>query len=368
MRARVLSLGIGALCLAAGLLVAPERAVSAPAVVQSGKSCDSLGQTTMETNGAGIAACLYLSPQAVFDKCTPAKPCVWKSQTSPTVNDMGNFGIGTVVPGSDVWMAGGLTLNGAGDTQFTVQRNGVSGFALNVLGGGKWYMYDKVGGTWNTSFASDKGNIYMPNELQVGSIGVGGFAANAGFPPGWAAPGRIHAGDIYSEWTVGAGQGGSLDAYLNSVGTVFGKQFCLGTTANCITVWPSGGAGCPEGQVLLGTTCTTVPSCAAGTVLTFSGAGFSCVSITPVAGVVCPAGQVLLGTTCTAVPSCAANQVLKFSGAAFSCVAGGDCPAGQVKLGNTCMPIPDCPNALTYSPYWGFGCYVFDGGASGGAN
>jgi hypothetical protein len=77
----------------------------------------------------------------------------------------GNVGIGTASPGSDADMTGGLTINGAGSTQLTVQNTGVSGFKLNVSPG-QWIMYDKTGGNWNASLSSANGSIGM-NGLNI---------------------------------------------------------------------------------------------------------------------------------------------------------------------------------------------------------
>jgi cell division protein FtsB len=72
-----------------------------------------------------------------------------------------NVGIGTTIPGADVGMTGGLTINGTNSTQLTVQKNGTSGFAMNVgLNiAGDVNMYDKVGGTWNHSITLRGGNV-----------------------------------------------------------------------------------------------------------------------------------------------------------------------------------------------------------------
>ena len=73
----------------------------------------------------------------------------------------GNVGIGTMTPGADVTMTGGLTINGTGWTQLTVQKNGTSGFAMNVgqFIAGDVNMYDMVGGTWNLAITLRGGNV-----------------------------------------------------------------------------------------------------------------------------------------------------------------------------------------------------------------
>jgi hypothetical protein len=121
----------------------------------------------------------------------------------------GNVGIGTTSPGSDVAMSGGVTINGSGATQLTVQQNGISGFALNVSDGA-WTMYDKAGGTWNGSITSRNGQVSIgpvpvtwENKLNV----VGSTA------PGWGA--------IMAENTGG---GGAIYAYCNSDSVAVGGQ------------------------------------------------------------------------------------------------------------------------------------------------
>ena len=44
----------------------------------------------------------------------------------------GNVGIGTTTPGANVGMTGGLTVNGSSDTQFVIEKNNSSAFAVNV--------------------------------------------------------------------------------------------------------------------------------------------------------------------------------------------------------------------------------------------
>jgi len=78
-----------------------------------------------------------------------------------TLTTSGNVGIGTTTPGADVGMTGGLTINGTNLTQLTVQKNGTSGFAMNVGQNiaGDVNMYDKVGGTWNHGITLRGGNV-----------------------------------------------------------------------------------------------------------------------------------------------------------------------------------------------------------------
>lgn len=90
-----------------------------------------------------------------------------------SITHSGNVGIGTTKPGSDAGMIGGLTINGTGGTQLTVQESGVSGFALNVASG-QWTMFDKAGGTWNASLSSDGGNIGIGTATPQQSLSVNG--------------------------------------------------------------------------------------------------------------------------------------------------------------------------------------------------
>jgi len=79
----------------------------------------------------------------------------------------GNVGIGTTSPGHDVSMAGGLTINGTGATQFTIQKGGSSAFAINVNENtaGEVYLIDRVGGTWNRAITLNNGHVGINNIL-----------------------------------------------------------------------------------------------------------------------------------------------------------------------------------------------------------
>ena len=95
----------------------------------------------------------------------------------------GNVGIGTLTPGSDVAMTGGLTINGSNMTQLTVQKNDITGFALNtnVATPGDWSMYDKVGDSWNLSLTSSGGNIGIGTLNPVTTLNVIGKVGAAAY-------------------------------------------------------------------------------------------------------------------------------------------------------------------------------------------
>ena len=99
----------------------------------------------------------------------------------------GNVGVGTINPGAGVWMAGGLDINGFGSTQFTIEKNGASSFALNAgsSGPGVWTMYDFFGGHWNSSITSSNGRVGIGSTvvpLASLDVSAGGLRANAGKP------------------------------------------------------------------------------------------------------------------------------------------------------------------------------------------
>jgi hypothetical protein len=75
----------------------------------------------------------------------------------------------------------------------TVEKNGVLGLALNTSQtvAGDWTMYDKVGGSWNTSITSRSGKVgigttapasklTVAGEVQISNSGSACTAANEG--------------------------------------------------------------------------------------------------------------------------------------------------------------------------------------------
>lgn len=130
----------------------PGRLLAALSMMAAGLSGSAQAQTTpWNTNGSGI----WYSPSGV------------------------NVGIGTPVPGGDVGMTGGLTINGTGGTQFTVQQNGTSSFALNAgfAGAGSWVLFDKVGGTWNQGITQSRGNVGIGITNPTSRLAVNGNIA-----------------------------------------------------------------------------------------------------------------------------------------------------------------------------------------------
>lgn len=113
----------------------------------------------------------------------------------------GNVGIGTINPGGDVAMDGGLTINGTDQTQLSIQKNGVSSFALNTSEGvgGDWSLHDRVGGSWNRSIVS-----------KSGSIGINNISPNA-----WAAL-DVNTNGNKSIHTMDGANGGLLIGYQGS--------------------------------------------------------------------------------------------------------------------------------------------------------
>jgi trimeric autotransporter adhesin len=80
----------------------------------------------------------------------------------------GNVGIGTTIPGANLDMSGGLTVNGNGATLFSTQYEGVNAFAMNtepslngvgqVLGNG-WTLYDYAYGKWVAGISQVDGAV-----------------------------------------------------------------------------------------------------------------------------------------------------------------------------------------------------------------
>jgi hypothetical protein len=75
------------------------------------------------------------------------------------VNSSGNVGIGTTAPGAGLDMAGGLTINAAGSTAFSVQYEGSNAFALNTGPSGDWLLYDHSSGSWTPGIGQSGGLV-----------------------------------------------------------------------------------------------------------------------------------------------------------------------------------------------------------------
>jgi hypothetical protein len=90
------------------------------------------------------------------------------------ISASGNVGIGTSSPGLDVGMSGGLSINGTNNTQFTIQKNGVSGLAINTsdITAGDVGFFDKVGGNYNKSISLYSGNVGIGNATPTGKLQV----------------------------------------------------------------------------------------------------------------------------------------------------------------------------------------------------
>jgi trimeric autotransporter adhesin len=79
----------------------------------------------------------------------------------------GNVGIGTTIPGANLDMSQGLTINGLGGTLFSTQYKGVNAFAMNaepstsggtVYGSG-WTLYDYAYGKWVAGISQVDGAV-----------------------------------------------------------------------------------------------------------------------------------------------------------------------------------------------------------------
>jgi hypothetical protein len=174
-------------------------------------------QLTVENNStSGFALNVANGQWAMYDKAGGT----WHESVS-SVN--GNVGIGAPIPGpgSDVAMSGGLTINGSGATQLTVQSSGTSGFALNVSSG-QWTMYDKVGGTWNSSITSQKGNVGIGVGADAPSSKLDVRGGNISVTNMWTPPPQEDAGGIqvFSGSVSAPGQVGPVLALWNVGGGV----------------------------------------------------------------------------------------------------------------------------------------------------
>ncbi len=83
---------------------------------------------------------------------------------------------------------------------------------VTMTGGGIGISTDGSGSN-NAAYLNNAGNGYL-----AGNIGTRGYAPTSGLPSGWG--GGVHTLDVYAEGTVGVGQGGTLDAYVNKTGTM----------------------------------------------------------------------------------------------------------------------------------------------------
>jgi hypothetical protein len=94
------------------------------------------------------------------------------------VNSSGNVGIGTTTPGAGLDMAGGLTINAAGSTAFSLQYQGANSFALNTGPAGNWALYDYASGSWTEGIIQAKGQVGI-NEAPGGADGFAQLAVQA---------------------------------------------------------------------------------------------------------------------------------------------------------------------------------------------
>ena len=104
-------------------------------------------------------------------------------------------------------------------------------------------------GTVDTEALTNTGGseIAVTNDMALtGKIGTVGLDPEIGMPPGWA--GGVHTYDAYAEGTLGAGQGGQVNSYLNSSGYgAVSQNFVVG---NSLSV--NNGANISNGVFLTG--------------------------------------------------------------------------------------------------------------------
>ena len=90
---------------------------------------------------------------------------------------------------------------------------GTGGQRWVVLNGGGIGVSTDGSGSNNAAYINNAGNGYL-----AGHFGTNGFSPTDGIPSSWI--GGIHTLDVYSEGTIGVGQGGTLDAYINKGGAM----------------------------------------------------------------------------------------------------------------------------------------------------
>jgi len=74
-----------------------------------------------------------------------------------------------------------------------------------------------------------------------GNIGTYGYDPDSGYPSGWG--GGVHTWDIYAEGTVGLGQGGALNAWINNAGNAyFAGNVGIGTNSPAAKLHVTGGS------------------------------------------------------------------------------------------------------------------------------
>ena len=184
---------------------------------------------------------------------------------SQIFDDGNNVGVGTNTPGTEASgdptaMSGGLSINGTGDTQLTVQKNGVSGFAVNVgeTTTGDAALYDKVGGTWNRAIVLNSGNVGVGTNSPTAKLDVDGdinftgdlYQGGTLFENGKFKDGTTATDAVYTNGKVGIGttspsstlhvDGGTADTSV-ATGTPI-AQFARGAEGrNFIAFYADGG-------------------------------------------------------------------------------------------------------------------------------
>jgi hypothetical protein len=77
------------------------------------------------------------------------------------VSPTGSLNINQKAPPGDIVMFGGLSANGTGTTQLSLQRNGVSGMSVRVsdIYAGDFSLYDNAQGSWNRAINAQRGFV-----------------------------------------------------------------------------------------------------------------------------------------------------------------------------------------------------------------
>lgn len=89
---------------------------------------------------------------------------------------------------------------------------GTGGQRWVVMNGGGIGISTDGSGNNDAAYLNNVGNGYL-----AGDLGTRGYSPTDGLPSGW---GGVHTRDVYAEGSVGVGQGGTLDAYVDSNGAM----------------------------------------------------------------------------------------------------------------------------------------------------
>ena len=93
------------------------------------------------------------------------------------VSPTGSLNINQRTPPGDIVMFGGVSANGTGTTQLSLQRNGVSGLSVRVsdIYAGDFSLYDNAQGSWNRAVNASRGFVGInTNSTSTITLNVGG--------------------------------------------------------------------------------------------------------------------------------------------------------------------------------------------------